>query len=143
MKKKSVWVAEDGTEFESQDEALLYERDVMFDGLLIVFFSKYMNLPEDRTISLLHEIRPLLNMIRDNADEFQEVLDAAKPKARRGRPPTKSPAVTEEQVKENFLKVQEIFSVIPGFEIEDEERDTELVSRVPGEWRAGIPKRAK
>jgi len=156
MKKKSVWVAEDGSSFDTQEECLRYERNLKFTIEVIPFFAKHLNLPEDRTISVLHEIKPFVEAIRDNAEEFQKVLDAAKPKARRGRPPKK---------KEARNKVAEAAPALQGFveavsnvedvskELQDwveqrrqeeleygelESEEIEVVENIKTEWRAPV-----
>jgi len=87
MKKKNVWVANDGTEFNTQEEAIQHEQHEGYRHAVEEFVTEHFELTEDEAVQLVASSDAIWNLIRDNAEEFQEVLNLAKPRKRRGRPP--------------------------------------------------------
>jgi hypothetical protein len=89
MKKKNVWVASDGKEFTDQVACIVHERTEGFRKAVIQFVQKHLQVSEDQAIELVVQLDDMWSIIRDNSEDFQEVLNLAKPKKRMGRPPTK------------------------------------------------------
>lgn len=86
MQRVVQYVAEDGTPFEDPDSCAEYDRKTRFSEALVTFITN--NFP-DSTSEDLHKMDKLWDIVFDKPEEFQPVLDAAKPKPRRGRPRTK------------------------------------------------------
>lgn len=102
MKRKNVWIANDGTEFENQDECIRYEQDEGFHKATIKFVMDHMSMTEAQAIELNAAMSDFWEMIRENSLEFQEVLDLAKPRKKRGRPPKKKKSLIQEVLEKNM-----------------------------------------
>lgn len=89
MKRKNVWVASDGTEFPSQEATLEYERSEGFRKSTVEFVAKHMKVSQEQAEELTATMGDFWILIRDNSEDFQKVLNMAKPRKLRGRPPSK------------------------------------------------------
>lgn len=88
MRKKNVWVAADGKEFTDQGACLEYERNTGFHTAVVDFVREHMSVNAQQAEELVQGLEDFWSLIRDNPDQFQKVLNLAKPRKRRGRPPT-------------------------------------------------------
>lgn len=91
------WVSDDGIEFESSEACLHHERRVKFRAGLVDFFQKTCNISEQQANAMVSpRDDDVWAVIRDNAEEFQNVLKFAmrKAKGRKRNKPTDKPDQT-------------------------------------------------
>jgi hypothetical protein len=127
MKKKNVWVSSDGKEFTEQEACIAYEKTEGFYNGVVDFVQKHMLVSTQQAKELVEQLEPFWNLIRDNAMAFQEVLDMAKPKKRRGRPPE------AKKLKHVAPTLQEDDPFKIGFEIAPRAEDATQLYEIPSE----------